>query len=228
MCVAGYLRKCIRGLWFQLKGISVFALVPILGLYGLLPFMNYLAYRFQSVPSVGENMLYDNILRMSQYFVPLLSVWWILFVLEHYVEEPSHELLYLDYRLKLGELLLLYAGFLMLMVPLFVVYTRIFPTFWWLFLKLAVLNLFYLASAYCTAYISGKLLPAILLVLFYTLYVIAESSTGFTEHHLLPLEEMIGPKFLEGMAAYILLDLVLLMIGGIANYFYPERGGGPD
>lgn len=230
MRIARNLRKCIQGLWFQLKGIGVFVLVPVLVLYGLIPLINYLAYQFQiHVPGAGDGMLYDNILRMTQYFIPLLSVWWSLFVLEHYVEAPSHELLYLDHRLKLGELLFLYVAFLILMIPLFVVYTRIFPTFWWLFLKLAVLNLFYLASAYCIAYMFGKLLPAILLVLFYTIYVITESSVAvLTEEYLMPLSEKIGIDFLKWMTGYILLAVLLLVIGGIANYFYPERGGSSD
>lgn len=218
MRIKKYLDKCIRGLYYQLKGIGMFALVPVFVLYILLPVMNIFAYHFQGSGNIEQ--LYDNILRMGQYFIPLMSVWWLLFVLEHYIEEPMHELLYLDYRVKLGEFLLLYFSFLVLMIPPFLIYTRIFPVLWWLFLKLAIMNLFYFASAYGTSYFLGKIIPGVILVIFYTIYVIA---AGRQEGALFMLSLLTGQELWQAMWGYLLAALLLLLLGGISNYYFIEK-----
>lgn len=211
----------IRSLGFQLKGIGVFIWVPLLVMYVIFPSIHIIAYQMPIIENTtAESQLYDSILRMTQYFIPLLSVWWPIFVLEHNIEEPMHELLYLKSRIKLGNLMLLYIGFLICMVPLFLVYTRFFPSFWWLFLKLAILNFFYLASVYAVAYLFEKIIFAAGLVFFYTIFVITQS---MTKTILLDLILMKGRELFEGMWGFIVVALVLLCIGGIANYYFPEK-----
>ena len=216
MCVKRYLEKSIWNLYFRLKGMGVFAFMPVLGLYGLLPVLNILAYYFKRDPE----MLYTNIVKMSQYLIPLLSVWVILFVLEHCIEEPMHELLYMNNRVKLWELLLLYAGFGILMVPLFIVYTRIFPELWWLYGKVLVLNLFYLSSTYAVSYLFGKMIPGAILVLFYTVYAMTERATGM---NLFLLSVYTGREFVQWMLGYLIVSALLIVVGEILNYRYPER-----
>lgn len=219
MCVKRYLEKSIWNLYFRLKGMGIMSFIPVFGLYGLIPVLNVLAYYFKN----DKNMLYDNIVRMSQYLIPLFSVWIILFILEHCIEEPMHELLYMNNRIKLWELLLLYIGFCVLMLPLFVVYTRLFPELWWLYLKILVLNLFYLSSAYAVSYLFGKMIPAAVLVLYYTVYAVMESTTGLTGTNLFPLEVYTELEFMQWMRGYLILTMILLAVGVGFNYYYPER-----
>ena len=219
MCIKEYLEKNIMNLYFRLKGIGITAFIPILGLYIFIPMINLCVYAFH------KEMKYvlANILEVTQYFIPLLSVWWILFVLAHYVEAPMHELLYLKQRIKLGEVLELYGVFLVLMLPLFIVYTILFPELWWLYLKLVILNLVYLATAYCLAFLFGKRIPAVIAVVFCTAYIIMEYQTGLAGVVLMPLQLLKGMEFMERMCGYLILIVVLMVVGSIANYFYPER-----
>lgn len=219
MHIKRYLKKNLFCTYFQLKGIGPFFLAPLIGLYILTPCSNYITWQFYREPGP----LYTNILKECQFFFPLLSVWYLFFVLEHYVEEPGHELLYVGGRNKLPGMFLLYGVFLLLMLPLFFVYTRIFPELWWLYLKIAVVNLFYFAMVYLAAFLSGKITVSVLLALSYTIYVIAEESIGRTGVSYYRNQVASGWDLLWEMKGMLLLTVLFFIAGSICNYLYPER-----
>lgn len=218
MGMNGCYGKNMRNIYFQLKGIGLFVFIPIIGLYLLIPTVNYIVFWFYH----DWDLLYDSILKECQYFIPLLSVWWSFFLLEHYVEEPGHELLYIDRRNKWFTLFLLYIGYLILMLPLFFVYTGLFPELWWLFLKLGIINLLYLAIAYATAFLTGKIVISVLGLLLYSIYVIAEESNflGISYYNSLILT---NGEFLHEMQGFVIATIIFFIAGVIGNHMFPER-----
>lgn len=219
MRVKEYWIKLLRNMYFQLKGIGIFVLVPPVGLYLLVPLSNWITYEFYK----DMDMLYMNILKECQFFLPLLSVWYILFMLEHYAEEPGHELLYVGGWNKLCQLLLPYVGFLLLMLPLFIVYTLLFPELWWLYLKLAIIQFLYLAAVYLLAFIAGKIVFCVMAVLCYTIYVIMGDTMGIGAISYLRLQLAMGWDLWGELKGFLLAGVLLLGAGLLCNYYFPER-----
>lgn len=219
MRVKEYWITLVRNMYFQLKGIGIFVLVPLIGLYFLIPLSNWLTYQFYR----DVDILYMSILKECQFYIPLLSVWYLLFLLEHLVEEPGHELLYVGGWNKLPQLLLPYGGFLVLMLPLFAVYTWLFPNLWWLYLKLAVIQFLYLAAVYMLAYSSGKIVFCVMGVLCYTIYVIMGDTMGIGVFSYLRLQQAEGLALLMELKGFLAAGGLLLGAGLIWNYYFPER-----
>lgn len=219
MRIKEYCLILFRNMYFQLKGIGIFVLIPPAGLYILVPLSNWVTYQIYQ----DMDMLYTNILKECQFYLPLLSAWYLLFLLEHLVEEPGHELLYVGGWNKLPQLLLPYLGFLILMLPLFVVYTRLFPEFWWLYLKLALIQFLYLAAVYALAFCSGKIVFCVMAVLCYTIYVIMGDAMGIGILSYLRLQLSTGLELLSELTGFLIAALVLLGTGLACNYYFPER-----
>lgn len=219
MCFKRNLSKEIRNVRYQLKGIGGFILIPIVGLYILTPLSNiivYLAYQ-------DMDLLYDNILKESQFFFPLLSVWYTFFILQHCIEEPGHDLLYIHNRNKLFNILLPFMIYLVMLIPLFIVYTNLFPILWWLYIKIAVICLFYQSVTYVLAFLCGKISLSIIAILLYTIYVIASIDYTFFNISYYSVEVLPGFALLNEMKFYILMTILLFFCGSICNYYYPER-----
>jgi hypothetical protein len=168
----GLMRGWIAKSYYQIKGIGYLAWVPVVVLYIILPATNYAVYSYGH--SVDE--LYINILENSQYICPLFSVWYVLFVLYHFIEQPGCDVLYVNRINKLPDLIFPYLFYILLMLPLFFLYGGIFPEIWWLYLKLCIVNLLYLAAVYAASYLFKTIIPAIVLVLLYSVFVFFEGT----------------------------------------------------
>lgn len=206
-------------MYFQLKGIGIFALIPLIGIYVLLPLSNWVVYLFYQ----DMDMLYTNIVKECQLFLPMLSVWYLLFILEHLVEEPGHELLYVGGWNKLYQLLFPYAAFLLLMLPLFFAYTYLFSKLWWLYIKLAVIQFLYLSVVYVLAFLSGKIIFCIMVVLCYGIYVIMSDSIGTEFLSYLRLELATGLELFSELKVELVISVLLLGVGVLCNYYFPKR-----
>lgn len=215
MYIKKYMIKPFCTLYFQLKGIHLFAAIPILGLYLILPISHYIAYHFYQ----NMDMLYMNIINECQYLCPILSVWWIFFVLEHYVEEDGHELLYIGRRNKVVSLILLYILFLLLMIPLFVVYTSFFSDLWWLYAKLIIIQWLYMTILYCGSFLIGKINIPVIITLLYTICAIMGAG-GISYYQ--PIVSS-GIEFVQEMRGFLLAGILLMATGCICNHFFPEH-----
>lgn len=224
MYIKRNLIRAIRNLCFQIKGIGVFIFIPILGLYVFMPVklqVEYIAYERLS-------MVYDLILKDTQFFIPLLSVWYTIFILHYCLEEPGHDLLYIRKRSKLLNVLIIYMIYLIMLLPLFAIYSRFFPEMWWLYIKIAIICLFYQSIVYFFSFLCGKIEPAIIVILLYTIYVIATEGYLDTSHLNFNLsyfgEEVLKGIYLLCDIKYFMIAIAVLLVGGsICNYYYPER-----
>lgn len=214
------MQNMIKSMYYQMKGISHFIWVPPIVLYILLPTIHYAVYSHNH----DMDMLYNNILENAQYMIPLFSIWYVMFLLYHLVEQPGCELLYLTETLKLHNLILLYFIYVILMLPLFIGYTYLFSEFWWLYIKLCIVNLLYIMLVYAFTYIFRRIIPGILLVLFYT-------SMGFWGN--LDIVESIsyysydlncGWNLFYELVPIFLVSIVFCFLGMRANYNFTKNG----
>lgn len=219
MYIKRYLEKQLRNTYWQLKGIGFFNLIPLIGLYILIPISNVITYQFYQEPEY----LYVNIVKECQFFCPLLSIWWIFFLLEHFIEEPGNELLFVDGRNKLVNVLIPYIGFMILMIPLFVVYTALFSELWWLYWKLAIVNLLYVAIAYFAAFLSKKIVISLIFALCYTIDAILEETMGISGISYYNAQVMTGWEMVKEMKVFLIMTMLFLLAGMVCNYCFPYR-----
>ena len=64
------------------------------------------------------------------------------------------------------------------------------------------------------------MIPGAILVLFYTVYAMTERATGM---NLFLLSVYTGREFVQWMLGYLIVSALLIVVGGILNYRYPER-----
>ena len=209
----------LKNIYWQLKGIGIFNLVPVLGLYVGIPLANLMAY------SINHDMdyLYVNIVKQCQIFCPILSAWYVIFVLEHCIEEAGSELLYIRHRNKLPELLLCYLLFQILLLPLFVIYTGMFPDLWWLYLKLSVIQLLYLGLAYATAFLWRKITISTLIIVCYSISTVMAATVevqGISYYRVIVNQ---GIDMVRELAPFALAAGVMLIGGCVCNYYFPQR-----
>lgn len=212
----------IKSVYYQMKGISYFVWIPPIVLYILLPAVHYMVY----LKSNDMSEVYSNILKNAQYFIPLLSVWLILFVLYHFVEQSGCELLYVTETIKMHYIILVSLLFDILMLPLFVGYTYFFPEYWWLYIKLCVINLMYASFAYVLTYVLQRIIPTILWLLFYSSIGLWGDSNGIGIISYYTFDLMVGRMLFDELIPFMFTTIIAFFWGGIANYRFSQKGLG--
>ncbi|MCM1498309.1 MAG: hypothetical protein NC124_07550 [Clostridium sp.] len=219
------MKNRVKGIYYQLKGISHFVWIPFLVLYILLPAVHYAVY----LPEKDMDAVYRNILNNAQYIIPLFSIWHILFVLYHLIEQPGSELLYVTETCKLQSIVLLYLLYMILMLPLFAGYTYFFPEFWWLYAKLSIVNLMYAMFVYAAGYVFRRIIPGILVALFYTSIGFWGDTKGLGMISYYSYELQTGRELFRQMVPVIMITVVFIIVGLLANnrFFYHHSTRSP-
>lgn len=209
----------IRKSYYQIKGIHYFAWIPMLVLYIVIPIGNYAVYCYKN----NLDMVYGNILETCQYICPIFSIWYILFLLYHYIEQPGCEILYLNRICKLPDLMIPYIFYAVLMLPLFMVYTYMFSEFWWLYIKLCVVNMLYMGMVYAVCYIFKRITAGMIAILIYSVFVFMEGTNGREGISYFSGELHTGFAMLRELLPVMTESVVLFGIGLLANYFFVRK-----
>ena len=109
------LRK--MGLLYFVPHIFLYVLIPLLGI-------GYLLYHGDGANARGL-IFYD-----FQKFIPFLSVWWILFGLDDYVEGDSSEILHVHKRSLLAEFWLMFSWYILHVAVLFLAFGIFLENYW--------------------------------------------------------------------------------------------------
>lgn len=213
MIIIKELRKNMINSFYQLKGIGCFAWLPFIVLYLIMPLSHYVVYCFYQ--DIDE--LYQQIITDCQLYYPLISVWYVLFVLYHYVEEQGNEILYIEKKSKLLSIMFLYLAYILIMLPLFIIYTQFFSDLWWLYLKICVVSLLYVAIVYATSFLSKKIVVGVVVVLLYTLMTIMEYITDKNNMGYYSGNLRVQTECVKEVAPIFIYASVCLLIGNISN-----------
>ena len=215
MKLGQWIYKNLKNGYFRMKGMGIFALVPIIILYVCIPLINYAAYQYFENPDV----LYDNVITMGRYMIPICSVWYILFTLYHFIEEPGNEMLYLEKKGKLIDLVFPYFAYEVLLLPLFLIYTQFFPELWFFFLQLCMIDLTLLAFCYCTAFLANTISVGAIGVLVYMVFDWMMNNNNSRIFIYKEAAETPG-LFMKGeILPYLLVTFCFCVVGMIGNRY---------
>ena len=213
------MQNTIKSLYYQMKGISYFVWIPFLVLYILLPAVHYTVY----LQERDMEKVYVNIVGNAQILIPLFSVWYILFLLYHLVEQPGCEVLYVTETLKIQHILLLYLFYIIIMIPLFAGYSAFFSEFWWLYVKLCIVNLMYTMFVYAFTYLFRRIIPGILMALFYTAIVSLRTTDGIGKISYFSFELKVGSELFQELIPIIVASLLFMIVGFVANAYFAKH-----
>lgn len=102
-------------------------------------------------------------------FLPLFSVWCMLFALRDYIESDGNELLYVcRARGKLPDMVLLALPFWLNLLALVAIGSAVFPAIWLELPRYLSACLWYFGLTYCMAYLTRSVTITLMLVLTYT------------------------------------------------------------
>lgn len=142
-------------------------LLPVGMLYGVLPAVAVSTYQAKDAAGSLSVLLY-----VAQALVPVCGILWPMAYLHPWVEGDSREALKAcrgKYRTCLGEVLLLYVGYLAIQVPVFIAFFTVYGFFWMEFVRLSVQCLFVTAAFYAFAQLAGSVTIGSLPVIAYLL-----------------------------------------------------------
>lgn len=198
----------------NLRKMGVLYFVPHFFLYVLIPLLGigYILYHGN-----GENargLVFFDI----QKFIPFLSVWWILFGLDDYVEGSSSEILRVYKRSLLSEFWLMFGWYILHVTLLFLI-LGIFLESYWMDLPLIIIQCSAFASiAFFLLCVSRTLLISFLSVLLYEIFSMLSNFGMFTWINMFSLTRVSALSDL--LHPYVLIfavSIVLPFLGNMIN-----------
>lgn len=165
MHIKGNLVREYKLFLFQLKNIKGFLTVPFCILFVLIPFILVLTMeKFEDIDYVRENFVL-----LTQYFVPLLSVWGISFSFIDLVENEGEEIHYINHRMK-DNIVLIWIGvyFVIIAIGFFLANIWI-ANIWMEYIRLIISCCFYTSVLYCSMYGTNSMTLSFLAIILYWL-----------------------------------------------------------
>ncbi len=166
----------------------------------VLPLKTYFNY------GSGEK-LEQHLLLLTQFFMPLFSVWWVVFTLREYLESDGNELFFTGgKKVILKELLMVFLLAMGNILLLFVIYFFLQPNFSIECARIISVCVFYFGLTYGIAFFVKSVSVILLSLLLYTLL-------NFT----IPIQELVFPFYMSRQLLtiedFIIVCLPLLLIG---------------
>ena len=155
----------LEHIYLQLRGVGTLFFVPLIMLYLVVPFIIFI-YAKTSTKSL--DVIFVN---QCNFFIPILSTWWVFLVMKEYVEGDGNEVLYIENHSKLTEVVGLFVCYDILLVVFFTVASVfIGDVAFSLFLQMSVVSFFYCGLAYVFLYLFKSIAIAFLPMICYSLY----------------------------------------------------------
>ena len=150
----------VKKVFLDLKNLRYFFLLPIVMVWVLLPLLNsYSLSRFPAEMAAG------TVFGQMQIFVPLAGALPVIFLLRPLVEGDGHEVLYTFFAIKRRGYVSVIGVFLLslvLIAPVFAVYSRLYPHIINEWARTASQLLFFCSLGYCLTYLCKSSLAAFL------------------------------------------------------------------
>lgn len=149
-----------------LKILGGLRFVPLVVFNLVLPILIFMGYR-----KYGPSELFEmELLDLTQYFLPLFSIWWVVFVLREYLEADGNELFYIGGRkIIIKELGLVYLIAMLNIMLLIVLCIILLPSFFPESVRIVSACVFYFGLTYCMAFLLKSVSMTLLILLLYTL-----------------------------------------------------------
>lgn len=150
----------------SLKSMGGLRFPPLIIFNLFLPILILLSYRKHGPSELFEMTLLD----LTQYFLPLFSVWWVVFVLREYLEADGNELFYIgEKKIILKELGLVFLLAMLNIMLVLALCSLLLPSFAIESVRIVSVCVFYFGLTYCMAFLLKSVSMTLLVLLLYTL-----------------------------------------------------------
>lgn len=163
MRTATHLTRELRLFLFQLRDVKKLLLAPGALLLILLPLLLLLTMKKYNDLSYAEEYLR----LLSQYLMPVLSVWGMGFAFVNLIESEGDELHYVNHRMKDSQILLWLGLYLAFLALWFAVAGIWLDGVWMEYLRQGISCCFYTGLLYCVMYWTNSMTLAFLAVMLY-------------------------------------------------------------
>lgn len=157
---------------FRYRGKKIKRFIREQGIYFYIPFLVNLIMipmliwnTYRAYGAVDETKM--QIIRFSQYFIPLMILVWVLFSLVKYIDNDGNEIFFVTKPLKWKEVLTLYFLYMLLDTWPFFIYARIFDGMFLEWIRIAIEVFLFVSAAYCLAFLIKSIAITFVLTLVY-------------------------------------------------------------
>jgi hypothetical protein len=157
-----------RRLSKNLKCIGKLVYVPLFFNWLLIPLLVATAYRKYG----QDGLAYGTVAQILQYFVPILSTWWLLFPFAEYVEAEGNEILFVCEKVKIKDYFTLLVAYLASLIPPFAIFALMFPVMIWEAVILAIDCFLFSAFAYLIVFCVRSVAATFLFLIVYELLTV--------------------------------------------------------
>lgn len=206
--------KQIHYIMYQLKGLRFLFFVPFVLIYVVIPLI--CVPKYFSV-GIGEE-LYRTILEFTQMLIPVMSVWWLIFVFREYIESEGNEILFLySKRIKLSDATILFFFYVVTILPFYILSCFLFQNFIFELIKMVMICVFYFGLSYLLIFLSSSTAITWMTIFLYTV----ANSVFYKDQAIFPLYYSLDAvsiySCLEFYLPLMLLGLLFLFLGVYVN-----------
>lgn len=201
----------------MLRKMGAIYFVPHLFLYVLIPLLGigYMLYH-QDVESIRGLAFYD-----FQKFIPFMSIWWVLFGLNDYVEGDSSELLRVYKHSLLPDFWLIFGWYILHVVILFLIFELLLANYWGDFLLIVTQSLAFAGSAFCLLCVTRTLMVPFLGMLLYEIFAMLSNFGALAYVNLFSLQRMRGVS--DFIIPYSIVLAVSCILPFLGDFFFQKR-----
>lgn len=206
---------------YDLKNIRWFALVPLVVVWAVLPFISW--YMISRFP---PELTLANTLSQAQIFMPVMAAFPIIFMLRAYIENDGHEVLYIFSSVKRTgflSILCVYVLYALALAPVFGWYFSVYGPLWYELFRTLVQAFFFCSFAYFLVYLVRSTLIAFMgTILFGAVMLFVAQDGGGGSFGLFAAITDLNPQPYEPekYAVYLGVALLLFVAGVILNKRY--------
>ena len=148
---------------FQLKSIRGLAIVPLIIIFVLIPLILILTMKkYDDIVYVEERFII-----LSQYFIPIFSIWWIGFSFIDLIEGDGNEVYYINHRMKHRLVFIWFALYMAVIGAGYLIASIWIENMALEYVRIAISCCFYVGIMYSFMYIFSSMTAAFLGVAIY-------------------------------------------------------------
>lgn len=148
------------------KALKINALIPLLFINIIIPLINFAVFLRN-----GTNEYFiTNVNKMNQLFIPFLSCWWVIFIMQLYYEDKGSEILFVNTdKYSIYDIFLLFLTNLINITIMSIPYFFIIEKYFVFFIRIILVCFFYLGITVFTTTLLKSITPTLLLIVLYLL-----------------------------------------------------------
>lgn len=209
MSIENKLDYWIDRLKIQWKGMGKLKYLPLFVIYIIIPFSVWLYSR------IDHEYYFDYLEEQLVFFVPLLSVWWALLLLQQYVEGEGRELLWIEKGNRLVDIIIYLFLYMLTLIPM-ILYIMNNMTRGLIVIPVLLLQSFMFSGCfYMLSMVCASISVGFVVVFIYAL---------FSGNRIMSLATKIGFDGLQSTLFYLIAGIFCFIIGEMYHAFREKNG----